>query len=116
VAVGNLQGGKAGVAHINLQCLAEIRKNVGSLLVLHGGTSLRADEVAAAVKGGVDKINYFTNLRRAYYCGLLEAISGDPENAEPLEAIDRSKLRVKEVIREKIRLFGCNGQAIVTRR
>ncbi|MGI9860622.1 class II fructose-bisphosphate aldolase [Moorella naiadis] len=110
IAVGNLQGGEVGSASIDLDCLAEIRRRVSCLLVLHGGTSLGSKEVERAVKAGIDKINYFTDLRRAYARSLLGTINGDPDNAEPEDLIFNAKEQVKKVIKGKMRVFGSSGK------
>ncbi|KLU59073.1 fructose-bisphosphate aldolase [Peptococcaceae bacterium CEB3] len=111
VAVGNLQGGKAGSARLDFNTLTAIRKSIPSLLVLHGGTALNPDEVRQALEIGVDKINYFTELRRAYSRGLLDGIAGDPETTEPEALMAKAELYVKNVVRERIRVFGSSGKA-----
>jgi fructose-bisphosphate aldolase class II len=112
IAVGNLQGGVTGTAHIDIDRIAQIRQKTSSLLVLHGGTALTDEEVQLAIKAGIDKINYFTNLRRAYTRGLMDVIKDDPDNCEPIELMDHARGNVVEIIRQKMRLFGSSNKSL----
>jgi fructose-bisphosphate aldolase class II len=112
IAVGNLQGGIAGSAHIDIDRIARIRQRTSCLLVLHGGTALTDEEVRLAIETGVDKINYFTNLRRAYSQGLLDVIKDDPDSCEPIELMDHARGNVVAIIRQKMRLFGSSHKAL----
>ncbi len=73
VAIGNIHGAisaarnlKKTEAHLNLEHLELLKQATGIPLVLHGGSGVRRDDVLAAMKHGVAKINVATEIRQAY--------------------------------------------------
>ncbi|NLS77085.1 MAG: class II fructose-bisphosphate aldolase [Chloroflexi bacterium] len=62
VAIGTAHGQYAGEPRLDLALLDEIRRRVEIPLVLHGGSGLSDAQFQAAIRGGVAKINIFTNL------------------------------------------------------
>jgi ketose-bisphosphate aldolase len=78
VAVGNVHGAVSQVfrdrkktqARLNLDHLAHLRQATGVPMVLHGGSGVRQEDVLAAIKVGIAKINIATELRQAFEDGL----------------------------------------------
>jgi ketose-bisphosphate aldolase len=74
VAVGNIHGAISGAARdqrkvearLNLDRLAQLRAAAGLPLVLHGGSGINRDNVLAAIKQGIAKINIGAEIRLAY--------------------------------------------------
>jgi len=62
VAIGSAHGVYKGEPQLALDLLAEIRERVGVPLVLHGGSGLSDEQFQAAIKGGIAKVNIFTDL------------------------------------------------------
>ncbi len=81
VAIGNVHGAVAAglrdqkkvEARLNLEHLARLAAATAVPLVLHGGSGIKRDNVLAAIKQGVAKINIGTELRQAYEQGLRES-------------------------------------------
>ena len=86
VAVGNAHGDYAFPPKLDFERIRVIAEKTGIPLVLHGGSGLSDTDFKTAVKEGVAKVNMM---------GLI-----------PYE-IDA----MKEVVRDKILLFGSNGKA-----
>jgi fructose-bisphosphate aldolase class II len=82
VAVGNIHGAvsaalkdrKKTEARLNLDHLDLLREVAGIPLVLHGGSGVRRDDLLAAVKRGITKVNVGFEIRQAYEQAL--GISG----------------------------------------
>jgi len=78
VAVGNLHGAvskafkdkKKTQARLSLEHLADLREATDVPLVLHGGSGVRRDDVLAAIRVGIAKINVATEIRQAFEQGL----------------------------------------------
>jgi ketose-bisphosphate aldolase len=78
VAIGNLHGAVSRAsrdrqktqARLNLDHLARLREAVRIPLVLHGGSGVRRDDMLAAVRAGIAKINIATEVRQAFEEGL----------------------------------------------
>lgn len=74
VAIGNIHGAvsvatrdrKKTEARLNLEHLELLKQATGIPLVLHGGSGVRRDDVLAAMKHGIAKINIATEIRQAY--------------------------------------------------
>jgi fructose/tagatose bisphosphate aldolase len=84
VAVGNIHGAvsaalkdrKKTEARLNLEHLDRLRQAAGIPLVLHGGSGVRRDDLLAAVKRGITKVNVGFEIRQAYE-QVLGASGGD---------------------------------------
>lgn len=74
VAIGNVHGAIAAgrkdlkkiEARLNLERLEQLSQAAGVPLVLHGGSGIQQDNILAAMKHGIAKINVGTEIRQAY--------------------------------------------------
>jgi len=62
IAIGTAHGLYDDEPTLALNLLTEIRERVDIPLVLHGGSGLSDEQFRAAIAGGIQKINIFTNL------------------------------------------------------
>lgn len=72
---------------LNLERLSELRAAVSVPLVLHGATSIERDDLRAAVRLGVRKVNVGSALKRAYFEALRVACAGVREEYNPYDVI-----------------------------
>jgi fructose-bisphosphate aldolase class II len=102
------------VSHQLLLCdwflLKEIESRVDIPLVLHGGSANPDDEIAAAVKLGINKINISSDIKDAFYQKCREVLA-DPVLREPLSIYPPCIEAMKEVAIHKIELFDAAGKA-----
>ena len=105
---------------LNLQRLAELRAVVLVPLVLHGATSVHPQDLAAAVQGGVRKINVGSVLKRTFLETLRRATDQVGESYNPYQVVgsglasdvlSQARLAVQKVVEDLMRLFGSAGQA-----
>ncbi|MCC6446758.1 MAG: class II fructose-bisphosphate aldolase [Armatimonadetes bacterium] len=88
VAVGNIHGAVSGAlkdrkkaqARLNLEHLEKLRLATGVPLVLHGGSGIRAEDIRAAARLGIAKVNVATEIRQAYEAAVRD--SGDTAQAQ----------------------------------
>lgn len=118
VSVGTAHGVYAVKAPtIDFARLATIRALTPVHLVLHGGSGVPADMVAAAIAlrgGGVSKVNIATDLELGALAALgrTERLTDAEMSALPTAALDRARDGVAAVVDDKIRHFlGSAGQA-----
>ncbi len=134
VAIGTSHGAYKFKAEpkLDFERLKEIRKAVDVPLVLHGSSSVLPeyvkicndygaqiqgskgvpeDQIRQAVEIGVQKVNIDTDLRLGLTAGIRKAMSEDPKNFDPRKYLGPAKELVKEVVKQKIRLLGCDGKA-----
>ena len=109
VAVGNAHGDYKFPPKLDFDRIAAIRDTAEVPLVLHGGSGLSDGDFREAVRRGVCKINIFTDLDKAGKAGVekgLRAGAGSMMGLIPYEIE-----AMKEVVRNKIELFGSAGRA-----
>ncbi len=113
VAVGSIHGAISGVqkdqkkveARLNLKHLDRLREATGIPLVLHGGSGVRQEDVLAAFKKGIAKINIGSEIRQAYERAQCE--TGQIEPAQ--EAVYQ---RTTELIRDYLDIAGIKDEVL----
>lgn len=112
VAIGTAHGiyPKDKKPELKLDLLKEITSRVDIPLVLHGGSANPDEEIAMAVKLGINKINISADIKNAFYQKCREVLS-DPVLREPNSIYPPCIEAMKEVARYKIDLFNAAGKA-----
>ena len=108
VAVGNAHGDYRFPPKLDFDRIAAIRDAAGTPLVLHGGSGLSDDDFREAVKRGVCKINIFTDLDKAGKAGIEKGLKAGAGSMMALIPYEIEAM--KEVVRNKIELFGSAGR------
>lgn len=110
VAVGNAHGDYAFPPKLDFERIDIISKMTNTPLVLHGGSGLSDDDFRKAVSLGVGKINIFTDIDKAGKAGIERGLA---EGAKTMMGLIPYEIEaMKEVVREKITLFGSVGKAV----
>ena len=86
-----------------------ISEKTGIPLVLHGGSGLSNSDFETAVKLGICKINIFTDIDKAGKRGIENGLKAGAKTMMELMPYETDAM--KEVVREKISLFGSSGKA-----
>ena len=112
VAIGTYHGiyPKTLKPELKLDLLKEIKERVKIPLVLHGGSNNPDDEIAQAVKLGINKINISSDIKVAYHKKMREVLA-DESLREPLTIQPPCIDAMKAVAAHKIDLFGAAGKA-----
>lgn len=111
VAIGTAHGFYKGEPHLDFERLEKIRENTSIPLVLHGASGVPDEMVRQAVRLGICKVNFATELRTAFTQGIREYLDGAPGAYDPKKYLGAGKDRVADLVIEKIRLCGCEGRA-----
>ena len=105
IAIGTAHGTYKQKPRLDIERLKEIRNALDTPLVLHGGSGLTDVDLKECINNGITKINIFTDI----YTAAKEAIK---DNTPGYPEIRMKKVAaIKEVVKEKILLFGSNGRA-----
>jgi fructose-bisphosphate aldolase, class II len=112
VAIGTSHGiyPTAMKPELKLDLLKEIKDTLSIPLVLHGGSNNPDDEIAEAVKLGINKINISSDIKVAYHTKMREVLA-DESLREPLVIQPPCIDAMKVVAGQKIELFGAAGKA-----
>jgi len=112
VAIGTAHGiyPKDKKPELKLDLLKEIAARTPIPLVLHGGSANPDDEMRAAVKLGISKINISSDMKNAFYQKAREVLASSPM-WEPNSIYPPCIAAMKVVCHHKIELFNAAGKA-----
>lgn len=106
VSIGNAHGHYKYEPKLDFQRLEEINKEAKIPLVLHGGTGIPDKDIRKAIKLGIRKINFFTEIDREFVQGFIDAYR-ENENIYMMNGQDAGQNRMLKKAIEKIKL--CRG-------
>lgn len=108
VMIGTAHGKYKQAPVLAIDRIKELHDAVDAHLVMHGGSGVPDDQIKAAIKAGIRKINFSTDLCLAFLDTVLatsrDLIAVDKFMLEPIRA-------VKEFVESKIELLGSEGKA-----
>lgn len=109
VAVGNAHGDYAFPPKFDFERIRRISEMTDLPLVLHGGSGLSNDDFKQAVSCGICKVNIFTDIDKAGKAGIEKGLAAGAKTMMGLIPYEIEAM--KEVVREKITLFGSLDRA-----
>ncbi len=110
-AVGTIHGCRTPFAKLDIPRIERIRELTGVPLVLHGASGANDEEIKKGISAGICKINIDTRIRMKFTEKMREIINTNPEEIDPRKILGPAKEAAKEIIRDRIRAFGCSGKA-----
>ncbi|MBT5807986.1 class II fructose-1,6-bisphosphate aldolase, partial [Candidatus Uhrbacteria bacterium] len=133
IAVGTSHGAFkfSGKSTLEFKRLAEIKKNVGVPLVLHGASGVPSNikklctkygceidkakgvsdgNIKKAISLGVNKINIDSDLRIAFTAGTRQYMDQHPEVFDPRKYISNAKEVMTKVVVQKMRMLGSSNK------
>ena len=110
-AVGTIHGCRTPFAKLDIPRIEKIRKLSGVPLVLHGASGADDQEIRKGITAGICKINIDTRIRMEFSQKMREVIKANPQEIDPRKILGPAKEAAKEIIRDRIKVFGCKGKA-----
>lgn len=112
VAIGNAHGFVKERKEPDYARLEMINKNLNIPLILHGASDWENGRVAEVIKRGIACFNVDTAIRLAFTNNLVRAVK-DQDNVsfDIRKLLGGAREAVKEVVKEKIKIFGSDGKA-----
>ncbi|MBP2072982.1 class II fructose-1,6-bisphosphate aldolase [Thermoanaerobacterium butyriciformans] len=111
IAIGTAHGLYKGEVRLDFDRLKEIRSLIDIPLVLHGASGVPDDLVRKAIELGINKLNIATELKIPFANAIKEVFENNPSESDPRKYLAPGEKSVEEVVKEKIKLFGCGGKA-----
>ncbi|MDO4344753.1 MAG: class II fructose-bisphosphate aldolase [Eubacteriales bacterium] len=111
VAIGTAHGFYVGTPVLDKERLSEIRQVVDIPLVLHGASGLSDQDVRDCVARGICKVNFATELRKAYTDAGKELLKEKPETFDPKALGKVGMAAVTELVKNRMIVCGCDGKA-----
>jgi ketose-bisphosphate aldolase len=110
-AVGNMHGlvqsmveGKTK-KHLDIERIAAIKKETGSLLTLHGGSGTGDDDFRRAIQAGINVVHINTELRLVWRNSLDTSLAQHPAEVVPYKILPAVVEAIKQVALSRLRLF-----------
>lgn len=110
ISIGTAHGPYKGEPKLDFDRLKKIKELLNIPLVLHGASGVPEDSIKTAVSLGINKINIDTDIRQAFAWRLREVLKTDQEVYDPRKILGPCKDAMKEVVKNKMRLFGSAGK------
>lgn len=101
VAIGNTHGFYQGIPKLDFSRLEAIHGVTKIPLVLHGGTGIPVEDIRRAIKLGIRKVNFFTEIDGAFMKGFVEAYR-DNSGIYMMHAQEKGRQQMIEEIVNKI--------------
>ena len=111
IGVGTAHGVYTETPHIEQDVVKAIRAAVDVPLVLHGTSGVPDDQVAEAVKNGICKVNYATELRQAYTKGFMGYMAENPGCFDPKKPAKLGMAEITNIVKVRMENLGSVGRA-----
>lgn len=107
VAIGNAHGFYKQQPRLDIRRLQAIRERVDAFLVLHGASGIPDDQWREAVRSGIVKVNFATEIKDTFMAHLREAMVRT-ESIDIRQVFPPAMQAVTELVKGKMLL--CAGQ------
>ena len=110
-ALGSVHGIYKGEPKLDFERMVKIHDLVKLPLVLHGGSGIPDELIKKAISCGITKININTELQISWSKAIRSFLNENDKVYDPRKIIKGGEVAMKEMIKEKVVLFGSNNKA-----
>ena len=110
-ALGSVHGIYKGEPKLDFERMVKIHDLTKLPLVLHGGSGIPDELIKKAISCGITKVNINTELQLAWSKAVREFLNENKEVYDPRKVIKSGEKALKEMVTEKVNLFGSNNKA-----
>lgn len=111
IGVGTAHGVYHGTPHIQQDVVCEIASKLDIPLVLHGTSGVPDEQVAEAIKNGISKVNYATELRQVFTKGFMEYMAENPGCFDPKKPAKVGMANITKIVGDHMDNLGSTGRA-----
>jgi len=105
VAIGTAHGVYKEIPKLDIDRLEQIRSSVDVPLVLHGASGLSEEQIRQCIARGICKVNFATELRKAYSDGIKEYFLKDPDAFDPKKPGASGREKVKNTVIDILKIL-----------
>lgn len=110
-ALGSVHGIYKVKPKLDFERMIKIHELTKLPLVLHGGSGIPDELIKKSISCGITKININTELQIAWSNSVRIFLNENDKVYDPRKIIKGGEIAMKEMIKEKIILFGSNNKA-----
>ncbi|MBR4643502.1 MAG: class II fructose-1,6-bisphosphate aldolase [Selenomonadaceae bacterium] len=111
IGIGTAHGVYKGIPKVNMEVLSAVRAVVDVPLVMHGTSGVPDEQVRDAVRRGICKVNYATDLRIAFTNGVKAYMNDNPNAFDPKKYSAPGMKEVTAYVAQKMQVVGSVGKA-----
>ena len=111
IGVGTAHGVYTETPHIEQDVVKACAASAGVPLVLHGTSGVPDEQVAEAVKNGICKVNYATELRQAFMRGFMGFMAENPGVFDPKKPAKEGMAEITKLVKVRMENLGSVGRA-----
>lgn len=109
VAVGSSHAMTSRTASLDHELIARLARSVRVPLVLHGSSGVPEDDLTAAIRAGMTKVNVGTILSIAYTSGVRQVLAEDPELTDPRKYLGPARDQISAQVQDLLRVISSEG-------
>ena len=102
IGFGTAHGFYKTTPALDLHRVALVRERVNIPLVMHGTSGVSETDVRTAVRNGICKVNYATELREAFSSAVRQYLQEEPKTVDPKKYIGAAQRSVTRLVQERI--------------
>ena len=102
IAVGSAHGFYKETPNLQLDLIKEINSVTSAALVLHGSSGIPNEQLQAAIKNGITKINLATEIKNIFMKSLQNELKCT-SNIDLREVFPVATLKATELVEDKLR-------------
>lgn len=106
IAFGTAHGVYRTKPVLDLERVSLIRQTIDTPLVMHGSSGIDEEDVRTAIKNGICKVNFATELRAAFSDGVREYLKEDEGVIDPKKYLGAAQENVVEVVKARMAQLG----------
>ena len=110
-ALGSVHGPYKGEPKLGFTEMLEIKERTNKPLVLHGGSGIPDYQIKEAISRGTCKINVNTECQQEWTKIVRDTLNTNDKVYDPRKVIGPGMEGIRNVVREKIKLFGSENKA-----
>lgn len=114
IAIGSSHAMREKTAALDLDLLARIETAVDVPLVLHGSSGVRDEDLLAATRRGIRKVNVGTQLNDAFTEAVVSTIRQQPHVSEPRVYIGAGRAAIADQVERVLDLLVAGSAARAT--
>ena len=107
IAIGTAHGFYKEEPKLQFQLLADIHSRINSILVLHGGSGVPADQLQQAISLGICKVNLATDIKNIFMKTLQSVLQNNDE-IDLRKVFPQATDSVTQLVKEKLRIVQNN--------
>lgn len=111
IAVGTAHGLYRQEPHVRCDVIREVAGAIEAPVVLHGGSGVPEATIREAIAAGIGKINVNTENMAAFTGSVRQFLDANGKELDPRKYLGPAREAIRQVVQQKIRLFGSNGKA-----